>query len=205
MKKLKKPKAGTTASGLKSQASPSSMPVFLVQNQKVHSSNKRSCSGKNTRMPDLSLTLPRDLTKIDEDLEPFWNGHSTAIHYTLWQPHQIELCEAGLLLSSGLSNYRVGESSFWKNQILENNSRPKRLSLSLPASSTPITESEAQSVITSKKIRIYPQNEKLWFETLNLFRRAYNLTLEFMRKGCQPHSDFRTQICGWCLIECEEN
>jgi len=66
-------------------------------------------------------------------------------------------------------------------------------------------ENETQNVITSKKIRIYPKDEKLWFEALNLFRRAYNLSIEFMRKGRKPSSEFRTQICDWCLIECEDH
>jgi len=175
--------------------------------------------------------LPRDLTKIDEDIEPFWNSLSTAIHYTLWQPHQIELPEVGLPLSSGLSqpkvseaNYQVGLRHFWKSHIIpiqkvseakrsslvENfcdvhHSIPKHLSLSLPASSTHTTEKEAQSVIKSQKIRIYPENEPLWFASLNLYRRAYNLTVEFMRKRRKPSSEFRTQICDWCKLECEEH
>jgi len=69
-------------------------------------------------------------------------------------------------------------------------------------------EKEAQlgvKVITSKKIRIYPKNEKLWFDTLNLYRRAYNLTIEFMSKGRKPHLDFRRQIYDWCESECEEH
>lgn len=219
MKKSKKTKADITASGLKSRASPSSMPALEAKNKKNHSSNKRICSEKNTLMPDLSLTLPRDLTKIDEDIEPFWNSRSTAIHYTLWQPQKYELPEVGLPLLSGiedkvfakqklyprLSNYRAGESSCWKNQIIPNNSTPKHLSLSLPASSTQTQEKEAQSVITSQKIRIYPENEPLWFASLNLYRRAYNLTIEFMKRGRKPSSEFRTQICDWCKLECEEH
>ena len=62
-----------------------------------------------------------------------------------------------------------------------------------------------EDVITSKKIRIYPKNEVLWFDSLNLYRRAYNLTIEFMRKGRKPSSEFRTQIGDWCRIECEDN
>lgn len=60
-------------------------------------------------------------------------------------------------------------------------------------------------VITSKKIRIYPENETLWFDSLNLYRRAYNLTIEFMLKGRKPSAEFRTQICDWCRIECVDN
>jgi len=83
---------------------------------------------------------------------------------------------------------------------------PKHLSLSLQASSTLTTENEAQTdVTTSKKIRIYPKNEVLWFDSLNLYRRAYNLTIEFMLQSRKPSSEFRTQICDWCGIECEDN
>jgi putative transposase len=195
------------------------MPAFDAKNKKARSSNKKSCLEKSIQMQDLSLILPRDLTKIDEDIEPFWNSLSTAIHYTLWQPHQIESPEAVLPLSSGLSqpkvseaNYRVGASNFWKSQIIPSSlaSRtfgltPKHLSLSLPALSTPTTEREALRCTTSKKIRIYPEKEAIWFASLNLYRRAYNLTIEFMKKWRKPSSEFRTQICDWCKLECEEH
>jgi len=156
-------------------------------------------------MQDLSLILPHDLTKIDVDIGPFWNKLSREIHCILWQPHQIELPEPDSHSLNGSSNYRGGKSSFWKNQIIPSNSTPKRLLLSLPASLTPTTDHCAQDVITSKKIRIYPENEPLWFDALNLYRRAYNLSIEFMRKGRKPSSEFRTQICDWCLIECEDH
>ena len=206
MKKSKRQKGDITEFGLMSQLPLFSMQGSQAQNKKVPLKNKKNCLEANTQMHDLYLTLPPDLTKIDADIEPFWNSLSTAIHCTLWQPHQIELPELDSHSLSGSLSYQAGESNFWKRQIIASNSTPKHLLLSLPASSTLITENEAQTgVITSKKIRIYPQNEKLWFETLNLFRRAYNLTIEFMRKGRKPCSDFRTQICDWCLIECEEN
>ncbi len=200
MRKSKKPKGDITGFGLMNQ-----LPLFSTQespapNKKAHLLDKRNCSEKNTHMRKLYLTLPQDLTKIDVDIGPFWNKLSREIHYILWQPHQIESPEVDLHLSSGLSNYQVGESSFWKNQII-----PSSLSLSLPASSTPTTEKEAQDVITSKKIRIYPENEPLWFASLNLYRRAYNLTIEFMKKGRKSSSEFRTQICDWCKLECEEH
>ncbi len=176
-----------------------------VPNKKVLLKSKKNCLQANTLMRDLFLTLPRDLTKIDEDIGPFWNSLSTAIHCILWQPHQIELPELDSHSLSGLLNYQVDESNFWKKQIIPSNSIPKRLLLSKQASSIPTTGKEAQDVIISKKIRIYPNDEALWFDALNLFRRAYNLTIEFMRKGRKPHAEFRTQICDWCIQECEEN
>jgi len=201
----KKPKEDIIGFGLTNQLPLFSTQEFPAPNKKVLSTNKKNYSKTNTQTENDSLTLPADLTKIDEDIKPFWNKLSTAIHYTLWQPHQIESQEPDSRSLNGSSNYQVGESNFWKSQIIPSNSTPKRLSLSLPASSTPTMEKQAQNVITSKKIRIYPKDEVLWFDALNLFRRAYNLSIEFMRKGRKASSEFRTQICDWCLIECEEN
>ncbi|KHD08873.2 hypothetical protein PN36_18480 [Candidatus Thiomargarita nelsonii] len=212
MRKSKIPKVGITESELMSQLPPFSMLKEEVPSKKASLTNQKMKKKWLANSKDLSLTLDQDLTKIDVDIEPFWNSLSTAIHYTLWQPHQIELPEPVSPSLNGLSqpkvseaNYQVGESNFWKTQIIPSNLIQQRLSLSLPASSTPTTDQCAQDVITSKKIRIYPENEPLWFVSLNLSRRAYNLSIEFMRKGRKPSSEFRTQICDWCQIECEEN
>jgi len=144
---------------------------------------------------DQTLILPTDLTKIDDEKKPFWNRISTKIHSILWQPYQLE--------SLSSKNYQEIESSFWKQKLKMSNAiRNSRLpSLSIPT----LEEPEDLSVITSQKIRIYPENEALWFESLNLFRRAYNLSIYFFINGLKPHFDFRSQLCGWCICECEEN
>jgi len=142
-----------------------------------------------------TLILPTDLTKIDDEKKPFWNRISTEIHSILWQPYQLE--------SLGSKNYQEIESRFWKTQIQMSNAiQNSRLpSLSIPT----LEEPEDLSVITSQKIRIYPENEALWFDSLNLFRRAYNLSIYFFKNGLKPHFDFRAQLCDWCICECEEN
>jgi len=144
---------------------------------------------------DKTLILPTDLTQIDEEKKPFWNRISTKIHSILWQPYKLE--------SQGSKNYQEIESSFWKQKIQNinaiRNSRLPSLSISI------LEEPEDLSVITSQKIRIYPENEALWFDSLNLFRRAYNLSIHFFRNGLKPHFDFRSQLCDWCICECEEN
>jgi len=204
--KLRRQKGGITEYGLTSQLSLFSMQESQVPNKKRLWQDKNNCSKTNIHSLNLSLTLPPVLTKIDEAIKPFWNPQSTAIHNILWQPHQIELPEPAFNLSNGSLNYRVFDTSFWKNRIIPSNLTPKLLLLSLPASSTLTTEGEVRAdVITSQKIRIYPENEVLWFDSLNLYRRAYNLTIEFMIKGRKPSSEFRTQIGDWCRIECEDN
>ena len=196
---------GTTGFGLTNQLPLLSTQGFPVPNKKAPLINKKNCSKPNTQTESYSLTLPADLTKIDEDIKHFWNSLSTAIHYTLWQPHQTELPEPDSHSSNGSSNYQVGESNYWKNQIIPNNSTQQPSLHSSLHLSIPTTGNEVQNAITSQKIIIYPNEENLWFEALNLFRRAYNLSIGFMRKGRKPHSEFRTQICDWCLIECEQN
>jgi len=204
--KSRRPKEGITEYGLTSQLSLFSTQESQVLHCKLLWQDKNNCSKTNIQKQHLSLTLPPVLTKVDEVIKPFWSPLSLALHNILWQPHQIELPEPAFNLSNGSSNYRVEVSSFWKNQIIPNNLTPKPLLLSLQAQSTLITENEAQiDVVTSKKIRIYPKNEALWFDSLNLYRRAYNLTIEFMIKGRKPSVEFRTQICDWCRIECFDN
>ena len=156
---------------------------------------------------DQILMLPTDLTKIDDDKKPFWNRISTSIHSILWQPYQLE--------SLGSKNFQEIESSFWKQKIkmiFEDKVAKQTLSSNtipnshLPSVSIPsLEEPEDLNVITSHKIRIYPEKEALWFDSLNLFRRAYNLSIYFFRNGLKPHFDFRSQLCDWCICECEEN
>lgn len=207
LSELKKPRADIIASGLTSHSSLSFMQEFQVANKKLHWSDKKSDLSENIPMHGLSLTLPADLTKIDVDIKPFWNWLSTAIHCTLWQPHQIESPVQDSNSLNGLSNYRVDGLSFWKKRIVPSNLIPKHLSLSLPASSIRTTENAVpveEKLKIAQKIRIYPENERLWFDALNLYRRAYNLSIEFMRKERKPSSEFRTQICDWCRLECEQ-
>lgn len=60
---------------------------------------------------------------------------------------------------------------------------------------------ENQKVITSKKIRIYPENEDLYFNALHLHRRAYNLTIEAFKNGINPSSELRSKISLQCKKE----
>jgi len=205
LRKLKKPKGDITGCGLMNQLPLFSMQESLAPSKEALLLSKKNCSKVNTLRPDLSLILPLDLTKIDEDIKPFWNSLSTAIHYSLWQPLRIESPELDFNDSNGLSNFQVEESNFWKKHIIPNSSILQPSSPSSVHLSIPTTENEVQNAIISQKIRIYPTYEKLWFDSLNLFRRAYNLTIEFIRKGRKPSREFRTQICDWCFCECEEN
>ncbi|MGK0289769.1 MAG: putative transposase [bacterium] len=55
-------------------------------------------------------------------------------------------------------------------------------------------------VVTTKKIRVYPKNSKMYFQALHLHRRAYNLTIERFKKEEKPSTELRTEI----RIQCRE-
>lgn len=211
MIELKELKADIIESGLKNHQK-----LFYTREYRVKSSghrliNSENYSSINIQRPNLKPTLPVDLISQDTAIKPFWNELSTAIHSTLWQPHRIELPEQDSNSSNGWLNYQEAESSFWKKKIQPSNLTQKHSLPSLPALSIRITENEVRKdekplqETISQKIRIYPKNERLWFDSLNLFRRAYNLSIEFFKKGTKPCCEFRTDIQEWCKLECVEN
>ena len=151
-------------------------------------------------MERLSKILHPDLTLKDEDLSPFWNTASQELHALLWQPHKIESREPVTGLLNVLSNYREANCESWKKVLTMRKTSPQsRLLVSSQALSTLITESAAQSaepLVITKKIRIYPENDRLFIEALHVFRRAYNLSIEaFKIHNLDPSSELRRQIC----------
>ena len=55
---------------------------------------------------------------------------------------------------------------------------------------------------TSRKIRVYPKNKKLYKAALDTYRRAYNLTIDsFKNKNIKPSSDLRKEITEQCKNE----
>lgn len=149
-------------------------------------------------MENLSLTLRPDLTLRDEDLKPFWNKVSQDFHVLLWQPRKTVLPERDMVLSNALLNYREEKSESWKKTLTTKTLTPLRLLVSSQALSTHIMESEAHldELITTRKIRIYPKNEDLYFQALHTYRRAYNLTIEAFKENKEPTSELRRFICN---------
>ncbi len=152
----------------------------------------------------------------DDEIAPFWNKTSDSFHKLLWMPsRRTELPVQDSNSLNGSLNYQVGASNFWKSQLLPINSTQKPSLPSLPVLSIPTTESETETVI-SKKIRIYPENEEIWEQALNIYRRAYNLTIELFKPkycklldlkmdGYNPSSDMRKLVVGWCKYEADYN
>ena len=62
-----------------------------------------------------------------------------------------------------------------------------------------------QTVIVTKKIRIYPVDENKFHRATTMFRRAYNLSIEaFKLRNEDPSSELRKQICDQVKEEFED-
>ncbi|PCS22098.1 ISSoc2, transposase (plasmid) [Candidatus Enterovibrio escicola] len=124
-------------------------------------------------------------TLKDKDCKPFWNQQCSVTQSTLWLPQKTDPQGLVSSLSNGLSNYHVAEARSWMTRIIPlNHSTLLKLSVLLPCSAIATMKNDPMKgakVITSKKIRFYPENEAAYFDALALYRRSYNLAVERFR------------------------
>lgn len=155
-----------------------------ANNSLASTRNSASCLS-DIRTPSLSVTLPLLSTLSEKGCKQFWNPQCVAIQSILWLPQRTDLPDQALSLLNGSLNYQVDASKFWMTRITPlNHSTPPSLSVLLPRSAIAITESAPLSgvrIITSKKIRFYPENESAYRDALALYRRSYNLAAERFR------------------------
>lgn len=119
----------------------------------------------------------------------------------LWLPHKTASAEQPSRSSGGSLNYTEDASRLWKKTSTPTSSIPE---LCLPSllPSVPVTTENAQ-VVGSKKIRIFPTNDGAYFDLLNLSRRAYNLTIEWLKgqervdleRQTEVRKTIREQVC----------
>lgn len=179
-KKSKKQKADITEFGLNKIQSESDIAESLRQNKKNHSKTKRKSLEKSIQISKSSAILDQDLILNDQGLNPYWNDACLEMQSKLWSPQEIDLQDQDYRLLNGQSNYTEGLSTNWKRIVAKNNSTHQNLSVLLQVSSQVITEKE---VVIARKVRIYPENESLWNKACSLHRRAYNLSIEEIKKG----------------------
>lgn len=164
------------------------MRELAQENNSVASKRKNKSSQNTHQTQNLSLTLPPLSTLNEKVCEPFWNGQCKAIQSNLWLPRTTDSQGQVSSLSSGLSNYQVGELNHLTKLItpLKTASTPQHSSVLLPVSVTAITVEEATKgakVIASKKIRFFPENSDAYHQALTLYRRSYNLAVELITTG----------------------
>jgi len=150
------------------------MQESVQENNNRQSKTKRNSSKKSTQSQNLCLTLPQLSTFDVKDLGKYWNQRSEGIHSRLWLPIETDSQGAVSDLSNGLCHYQVEKLNHLTRVLKPTTSILKNLSVLLPASATPIMGSIQHG---TKKIRIYPQNERKFMEAIHLYRRAYNLAV----------------------------
>lgn len=166
----------------------------LAQASKSRASTRKSVSCSNGILTqNLSVTLPVLSTLTEKDCKPFWNQRCSDIQSTLWLPQRTVSQGLDSSLSNGLLNYQVDGSRSWMTRLTPlNHSTLLNLSVLLPRSAIATTENallKGATVIASKKIRFYPENEPAYFDALALYRRSYNLAVERFRNDDYKDND----------------
>ena len=183
----------------------------LVQQNKqaALTHNVQSCL-KNSQMQNFYLTLPALSTLKESHFGKFWDGQCEEIQSKLWLPLLTDSQDLDSTLFVSSSNCVEDKSRFWMKRTIPNSSLTlPNLLVSLPASATATTVNDLQ-IAASKKIRFYPQNEKAYDDFLTLYRRAYNLAVEYFKNGKYKDEqgksrDIRPEICEICKEEQAKN
>lgn len=136
------------------------------------------------------------MMKVNDKIRPYWNLQCKEIQSVLWVPNK--------------DNGQLDQSTHLVDHV-------KNKSCNLPSTTLSFSASKGcdQEKIVTKKIRIFPSNEKDWIRFLQASRRAYNLTIAEMRgydsaedknvwkkqSPCQNQTVFRKSIREQVLKE----
>lgn len=189
------------------------MHVLAHQNNEARLIHKSPDFEPNTQMPNTSLILQVPSILNEKELKPYWNARSQELQSTLWLPHKIGSQDPGSISSNELLNYQVVQLNYLMKVLTPMTSIPQTLSVSLPRSVIPITESvqqlvERTKIVATKKIRVYPENAGKYHQMLCVYRRAYNIAVEKYKTGTYKDQngksiDIRPEIRSIVKSECE--
>jgi putative transposase len=123
-------------------------------------------------------------TSVEKDLNPYWSAYSAAMSSRLWLPTKTVLQSLGSE-SSTFSSRKTVEKSWFATEL---HTAPKEI-LSKICSPT-FTSSPAEctdlddTLVKSKKIRVYPTPEQLplFRQWIGTARRAYNQTVALLKQ-----------------------
>lgn len=202
---FKKQKETIIEYGLK----PTTLPLDIVEYPHPNKNQvlipKKKSLEKNIRKSESLKISEVDSTLKEKNLRPYWNNACKELQSKLWLPHKIESQEPDLNSLNGSLNYTEDQSSFWKTRILPTNPLTQKHSFlsSLP-SLIPITEKD--QVIGTKKIRLKIKNTKNIDDLINLHRRSYNLTIEYIKnKSNLSKTEVRRRVREIVRKEAKEN
>ena len=141
---------------------------------------------KSTRSTRRLKSLPISAlvsTLSAKDLFPYWNARCQELQSTLWCPTEIECRELASSLSKPSSSDQEELSCHLIKRVTNPINSVQNCLLDLsPVSAIPTTDGDRPATReVSRKIRIYPKNQRKWFELLHASRRAYNCCIEKFR------------------------
>jgi len=138
--------------------------------------SRRKKSKQPTQTSRSSLTLDLGSISNDETLSRYWNAACGDLRSRLWCPIEIDWQEPGSDSSDPSLSLTEGQSSRLIKAVM--NPNPLTQKISLASSLASVTPTTANEVVAVRKIRIYPDNERLYWRTLHAARRAYNLAID---------------------------
>lgn len=191
-KRSKERKEVITESGANQRNQPSLGTVALRRkSNRPVSKRKKISSAKLTQKSRSSKTSGQGLTSREKVFKPYWNAACEDLQSRLWLPHEIGFVGHHSRSCNGSSNYTEEPSSHWKKTVKPKDLMSKPCLPFLPHSAQATTENE---VTGSAKIRIFPKNERAFFDLLSLHRRAYNLAIEWLRSQSKVDLRKKTDV-----------
>jgi putative transposase len=158
---------------------------YQVQNSEMTLKDKLSLCEKDSLTTKLLKMSEVDSTIKEKDLLPFWNESVAMMSKKLWLPTKTDCVDLDSSLSSGLLNKTL-ENSWFSTKL--NNHHKKNSSMIYCQSSTffPVESMGSENtVLKSKKIRIYPNSEqkRKLREWAGVARYIYNQTIALLKDG----------------------
>ena len=166
------------------KSAPSVTAEFPVQSSGMTSSDKSSTCVKNILKQRSFKTLDQESTSSVEDCRGYWDEQCKEISSHLWLPTEIAFHDLGQTSSNGLSSKTVENSWFSTRFHCPQNRNLLRICLPSSTSSPVGCMDSENTVLKSRKIRVYPtsrQREILrqWF---GVSRYVYNQTIAYLKK-----------------------
>lgn len=161
----------------------------------VTETTRRVHMQSNDTHEHLCVQLDINALKSNE-LVPYWNNTCDELSKHLWLP--------STLIKTNSTSFITESCDFWHSVLTP----VSPIGVGAKVYHTPLELVQDAKVITTKKIRIYPQCEDKYHQMLCVYRRAYNLAVEKYKTGAYKDVngksiDIRPEIRSIIKYECD--
>ncbi len=151
--------------------------------KKTISKDKSISYKKSIQNTRLFQILVLELISKGEELKPFWNSRIADYSKKLWLPTETDYVELDSTYLSGYLNKMELNSLLKKNEIEH---QIKNLPMTLYKSSMySVREVMDQEVIKTRKIKLYPTKQQIYFlkQLIGGYRYTYNKTINYINNN----------------------